>query len=320
LTAILPATLSVMALAGLVSAGAEAQTTIQGQPIRSWGYQLQNDSVAPIAAAPYDLVVVDYQRDPSAGGPFTAAEVAQMKKKPDGSRRIVLAYLSIGEAEDYRYYWSDRNWADARNRFPPVTTENQVWKGNYSVQFWEQEWQNLILNDADSYLNRVIDAGFDGVLLDKVDIADEFQGKTPAGTVASDLMIQFVRKISIVAKVRKKDFLVFAQNGEGFLEDDTFRSAIDGLAKEQLLFSAGFFDPKKPAATPKRNSADDIKWSADLLGRLKAEGKPVLVVEYTNQPNLIEQSLVEFNNLGFLPYFGPRDLAYLAYTKPAAPR
>ena len=30
----------------------------------------------------------------------------ELKIKDNGGKRIVIAYLSIGEAEDYRYYWN----------------------------------------------------------------------------------------------------------------------------------------------------------------------------------------------------------------------
>lgn len=308
---------------GLLSTGAlpmaeaAAQTVVDGVTVRSWGYQLQNDSPAPIAASPYDLVVIDYTRDPAVGGPFTAAEVAQMKKKPDGGRRLVLAYVSIGEAENYRYYWADRNWGDARNRKPPVLEESAEWKGNFTVEFWEQEWQNLILTDSDSYINRIMDAGFDGILLDRVDIVDTLQGKTPAGTVASDLMAQFVRKISVVTKLRNPKFLVVALNAEGLVDDDTYRAAIDGLGKEQLLYSTGFFDPTKPFGAAKPVDPADVAWSTERLAKVKADGKLVLCVEYINQPDLVQKALGEFAKIGCVPYFGPRDLSYLAYTKPA---
>ncbi|NJM54887.1 MAG: hypothetical protein HC841_02225 [Verrucomicrobiae bacterium] len=276
--------------------------------IRSWGYQLQNDSITPIVNSPYDVIVIDYAKQ---NVPFTAAEVAAMKKKPDGSRRLVISYISIGEAEDYRYYWGDRAWQDKRNRLPPVAAENPEWKGNYTVQFWEQEWQNLILFDRDSYINRIMDAGFDGIYLDKVDIVDDLKGKTPAGTEASDLMIQFIRKMSIVTKRRNPQFLIIAQNAEGLLDDDGYRASIDGVGKEGLFYTTGFSDSSKP----KRLSNSDIKWSTDLLSKLKKDGKLVMVVEYVNQPELIERSLKDLTALDFVPYFGPRDLSYLSYTK-----
>jgi hypothetical protein len=85
------------------AAGAERDRLLQAA--KSWGYQLQKVEPAEIAASPYDMVVIDYSRDGSDETAFTREDVARMQKKPDGGRRIVLSYLSIGEAETYRYYW-----------------------------------------------------------------------------------------------------------------------------------------------------------------------------------------------------------------------
>jgi cysteinyl-tRNA synthetase, unknown class len=312
---------TMIALAGCawVSSGPAhaADTIVQGKKILSWGYQLQNDDPAVIASSPYDVIVMDFERDPSLGGPFKPAEVAMMKKKPDGSRRFVISYISIGEAETYRSYWSDRNWGDVRNRTPLIEKENPEWPGNLTVKYWEPEWQNLILNDADSYINRIMDAGFDGIYLDKIDIADDYANKTPPGTIASDLMIQFVRKISIVTKLRNPNFLTIAQNAEGLLDNDVYLAAVDGIGKESLLYSEGLFDPKNPFTTPERNDAPSIKETERLLSKLRAAGKLVMVVEYIRTPTLITKAAGELTALGFIPYFGPRDLAHLAFTEVA---
>jgi cysteinyl-tRNA synthetase, unknown class len=150
---------------GLGASMVAAEPTVRGKVVRSWGYQLQNGTADVIARSPYDLVVIDYSRDSTNAGAFTPAELERMKRKPDGSRRIVLAYVNIGEAEAYRYYWNERGWADQRNRQGLVDAENPDWLQNYAVRYWENEWQDLILMDEDSYLNRVMRAGFDGAPL-----------------------------------------------------------------------------------------------------------------------------------------------------------
>jgi len=303
-------------LAGFVfvaPALAASPVVVQGVTINSWGYQLINDDPADIAKSPYDVIVMDYQRDPSAGGPFKPADLAVMKKKPDGSRRFVIAYISIGEAENYRYYWGDRTWSDVRNRTPLIAKENPEWPGNHSVHYWEQEWENLILNDPDSYINRIIDAGFDGIYLDKIDTSDDYAGKTPAGTDSHALMMQFVRKISTVTKLRNPSFLTIAQNAEGLLDDDDYRDSIDGIGKESVLFNEGLFDAKNPFKKPVRNDTPSIKETERLLSKLRADGKLVMVVEYINDGDLIGKAADELVALGYIPYFGPRDLAHLNY-------
>jgi cysteinyl-tRNA synthetase, unknown class len=294
-----------------------ADPIVQGMAIRSWGYQLQNASIADIARSPYDLMVIDSERDASVGGPFTPAELKAMKKKPDGSRRFVIAYISIGEAETYRSYWRDRNWGDVRNRTPLIEKENPEWEANFNVRYWEQEWQNLILNDADSFINRIMDAGFDGIYLDKVDIADDYQGKTPPGTVSSDLMIQFVRKICTVTKLRDPNFLTIAQNADGLLDDDSYRMAIDGIGRESMLYTSGLFDPNNPFKEPTRNDSDSIKESQRLVDKLVKDKKLVLAVEYINKPALIQRAASEFAARGYVAYFGPRDLAALSVASAA---
>ncbi len=101
-----------------------------------------------------------------------------LKKKKSGNRRLVLAYLSIGEAEDYRYYWK----ASWRNNPPPfLTKENPNWEGNYKVKYWMESWKEIICGNEDgkgfnsSYLKKIIDAGFDGVYLDILDAAMYFE-------------------------------------------------------------------------------------------------------------------------------------------------
>ena len=70
--------------------------------LKSWGYQLNGLDVAEARRSPYDLLVVDATTGLRAGRIMTADDVARLKAKTDGSRRIVVSYLSIGEAEDYR--------------------------------------------------------------------------------------------------------------------------------------------------------------------------------------------------------------------------
>ena len=292
-------------------AAAADGTQLGGLTVANWGYQLQNDDPAAIANSPYDVVVIDYSRDGSAAGAFSADDLAAMKKKPDGSRRIVLAYISIGEAEDYRYYWDERGWKRRANRSGVVDDENGEWKHNYSVRYWLPEWQDLIVNDDDSYMNRILQAGFDGVYLDKIDVCQAYEGRTPDGTVASDLMIQFVRKISAVMKSRKSDFLIVAQNAEFLLADDDYRAALDGIGEEDILFheqqtAGGSF--RDGVA----NDDDTITQTTAQLAKLKADGKAVLAVEYLSDTDTIAAAAERLQNNGYLVYVGPRSLARLA--------
>lgn len=133
-------------------------------------FSSKSDFLQALKNTSYDVLIIDlFFHD---GTSFTADEIAQLKTKSGGGKRKVIAYMSIGEAEDYRYYWqSDWNtnkpsWMDA---------ENPNWPGNYKVKYWETDWQNIIYKNSDSYLNKILAAGFDGVYLDIIDAFEYYE-------------------------------------------------------------------------------------------------------------------------------------------------
>lgn len=103
---------------------------------------------------------------------FSAAEVDQLKNKANGGKRLVVSYMSIGEAEDYRYYWQS-GWTE--NNPSWLDSENPDWEGNFKVRYWEDEWQNIIFGTQDSYLQKILDANFDGVYLDIIEAYEHFE-------------------------------------------------------------------------------------------------------------------------------------------------
>ena len=126
--------------------------------------------IAAATATNYDLLIMDlFFHD---GTAFTASEIAQLKNKANGGKRLVISYLSIGEAENYRFYWqSDWN----KNKPAWMDTENPDWPGNYKVRYWTTDWQSIIYGNDTSYLKKILDAGFDGVYLDIIDAFEYYE-------------------------------------------------------------------------------------------------------------------------------------------------
>lgn len=317
-------------------------TTAPGEPrtargkrlsgVTSWGYQLQNTDPADIAASPFDLVVIDYARQGVDEGRFTPAEVKAMQNKPDGRRRIVLAYLSVGEAEDYRFYWRP-NWVEPAPLKHPAATEpaggpagvtgsaadgrpdaavatvnvprlmapswlgreNESWAGNYLVRYWYDGWQEILFHDERSYLSRILDAGFDGVYLDRV---DAFYAIDADGGFAQDRMTELVIELAQIARRRKPGFIVVPQNGEELLRQPRYVSAIDGIAKEDLLFDK----------TGAPHAADRVERTASDLGIALKAGLPVLVVEYVDQAAKADAASAALTARGMLPLVATRAL------------
>ena len=141
----------------MAMAGGGARADLSG--VQHFTYWLANPSPALISASGFDMAVVDYSRDGSGAQAFRRDDVALMQRKPDGERRIVLSYLSVGEAEDYRFYWKPE-WSVKAPSW--LEAENPDWEGNFKVRYWDPDWKRIIFGSPDAYLDRIIAAGFDG--------------------------------------------------------------------------------------------------------------------------------------------------------------
>ena len=268
----------VFAATGASHAADKAGPALALPAVKSWHYQLQGVDPGAIAHSSADMAVIDHSGE---HGPFTKADVRRMQRKPDGSRRLVLAYMSIGEAESYRWYWPRRSSAW-------LGDENPQWPGNYGVRFWHPDWQAIVLE----YTDKIVAAGFDGVYLDKVDEFEEMGHR--------DEMVTLVDRISQRAKAQQPRFLVVSQNGDALIPDPRFRRAIDGFAREDLLYGE--------ETDGERNSADSIDESIRRLQMLAAEDKPVFVVEYPRDEEQAQTARREIAEQHFIGLMARREL------------
>lgn len=284
------------------------------QDAKLWGYQLTNlvpEQQAKIAASPYDLVVIDMEQSPQDGDTqketlLTREEIERMKVKPDGGRRLIIAYLSIGEAENYRYYWKPA-WNSARPSW--TGKENKDWKGNYLTKYWEPEWQNIVFGNPNAIVDRMIAQGFDGFYLDRVD-AYYYFGDTKD---MRDRMAGFVRKLTDYIRSKKPDAGILVQNAEELLDRPDYVAAIDGIAKESLLYGI----KKEDIA----NTKDDVDWSSKLLKTAQNAGKKIFVVEYLANKQNMADAKKRLDDMGFVMYVGTRGLGtLLAPGEPGGPR
>lgn len=232
--------------------------------------------------------------DPVFGGDhderWTADDLQSIRS--GGEERRVLAYLSIGEAENYRPYWQ-RDW----KRRPPawLGPENPDWKGNFKVAYWSADWQRIILAEID----RIQAAGFDGLYLDIVDAFefyerdnDEFIDHRPnpaTGNTFREDMVAWVDRIAKHARKQRPDFLIIPQNGAQLLESPDYRNRISGIGIEDL-----FTNGKKPQP---RDHTDHV---LGFLNRLKPIRKPVLVIDYAKKKPLTVKARAAAKEQGFV--------------------
>ncbi len=135
----------------------------------SGNFSSKDQMVMALDATDYDVLIIDLFYEDQM---LTSQDVTDLQTKANGGKRLVISYMSIGEAEDYRYYWQDE-WEIS----PPgwLDQENPDWEGNYKVHYWDPDWQAVIYGSSDAYLDRILAAGFDGVYLDIIDGFEYFE-------------------------------------------------------------------------------------------------------------------------------------------------
>ena len=264
---------------------------------KSWHYQLANVDLAKVATVDADVVVVDYA---IAGLALTRDEVAALKVRPGGKPRIVLSYLSVGEGEEKRFYWKPEWKDDPASRPSWIKMNNCAWPGAWAVRFWQDGWKDIVYRGADSYLKRIVDAGFDGVYLDRVDMFEDFPGIKGEQPRAAQEMIALVSELAATGRALKPGFIVVPNNGLGLLADRNFRRTIDGLGMEELLFSE--------KATGVRNGEAKIRSNLALLTKLQWDYKPVFTLEYLTTRESIDAGRRELDRLGIISGFPTRAL------------
>lgn len=123
----------------------------------------KGDFMTAVENTNYDVLIIDAFYN---GNLYSEQEMNRLHQKKNGGTRMVISYLSIGEAEEYRYYWQD-GWDVGNPDW--IFSENPNWPGNYKVKYWDEDWQDLIVGNENSSLQKIIDSGFDGVYLDIID-------------------------------------------------------------------------------------------------------------------------------------------------------
>ncbi len=277
--------------------------------VESWGYQLQRIDLDQLAASDFDLLVIDYADD--SGQPFPPEDIAWLRA--DG--KLVVSYLSIGEAETYRPYW-DPTWVEGDECDAPPSASaprwlegvNPEWCGNYLVQYWDPEWQAIVMD----YLDAILAAGFDGVYLDKVDSFYTWTGEEDLGAPfthpgAGPDMAALVETIAARGRAVHPGFIVVPQNAVEIIEylDGAQRAeylaTISGIAVEDTFF--------RPIGAWDENAAyNPQQYVIGLLAEYQAAGLPVFAVDYVTEPRKIARFAEEARAHGYIPYAGVRAL------------
>lgn len=298
--AIVAVTLAVTAMVPASSVEAEERAALL-DGVKTWAYQLKDvnqEKIDKVIASPFDLVIIDTSMFPNGKEiRLTREQVESMKKKPDGGRRVIIAYFSAGEAEDFRYYWRPE-WKQKRPGW--VFKADKDWKGDFIVKYWDKDWQKIVYGTPDSLVDRIIAAGFDGISIDRVD-AYYYFGDTEEKRLQ---MVDLVKRISTYMREKNPQSVILAQNAEELLEKKDYVDAIDATVKEDLIFGITHREIGNPQG--------DVTHSTKLLDDSRTSGKKVFVVEYLAKKENIAKAREYMKQHGFVLYVGQRDLYELS--------
>ncbi len=264
---------------------------INGIEVTEVLYILQDIDLGEIHNSRYDLVIMDYSAEGNEDTEFSDDEIGLISEM-----RVILAYMSIGEAEDYRFYWNT-SWDADQDGTPDqgapswLDGENPRWDGNYKVRYWMEGWQQLIVG-PNGYLERVLDAGFHGVYLDLVDAYEHYDENR---STARAEMIDLVGRIADEARTADPDFLIVPQNGEALGVNSTYQETVDGIGREEIFYLEGSPNP------------DTASIRADLDRFLQRSGF-VIDIEYVDR-DLRTAAREKARDAGYLQFVGDVDLS-----------
>lgn len=126
-------------------------------------FDTKKELIDKVSDTNFDLILIDLYY---LSFPYTKADLEKLKVKKNGGKRLVICYLNVGAAENWRSYWQP-NWKKGNPKW--LKKNYKGYDNEIYVEFWEPTWQKMIFGNDDSYMKKIINAGFDGVFLDNVE-------------------------------------------------------------------------------------------------------------------------------------------------------
>jgi cysteinyl-tRNA synthetase len=326
-----------------------SSATTAGEPmglgdIGYWAYQIQDldgaGAVDALVASHYDMLVLEPTRTDWTGSRDfdTRGMVAQLKNSlaSDGvHRKGVIAYVDIGEAEDWRWYWTwSTEWdcvGDPPADWPDyiLTCDPDGWSGNYPVAYWDADWKDIVIyghnqgthpdRDYVSAIDEVIKDGFDGIYLDWVEAFEDSTVMVAAQAAGLDPaveMIAFIGEMRDYGRARNRDFVVIQQNAASLIDGHPeLLNVIDAISQEAVWYDGeADVDWGDPDGYDWENEASLVAYYNGYLEQYLSAGVPVFDGEYAL--NYANTAYANSTAEGYVPYVSQRALSRLTTTPP----
>ncbi|MBF0431480.1 MAG: endo alpha-1,4 polygalactosaminidase [Fibrobacteria bacterium] len=255
--------------------------TKNNMEVEKWACYYGEDSSSLARLEEYDLVVME----PDHG--FTP---------PENTRTLYVGYVSLGEAEKFRWYWKEIEGRDF------ILWENENWKDDYLIDIRSSEWQDFLVKRI---IPKIIAKGYEGLFFDTIDtplfLEEKDSEKFAGSAVALGTLIKRIRETF-------PDLVLVSNNG---LRAVTHIGAYVDVFVLESMFTTYDFESKNYGKA-------DSSWRKKRIGQINANkelfaGKPVLVIDYADPGDkaLKDWSGAECKKRGFVPYHTTIDLQKL---------
>ena len=269
--------------------------------VRFWAYNIQDVNTREqhdvLVGTHFDMYVLEPVVTEMGEEEFNISglveEIRQHNIATRGVDPIILAYIDVGQAETWRWYW-DSSWSVGDPEWI-VGEDPDGWEGNLPVAYWDPTWEDIVIYGYKgmSQVEFTLQAGFDGIYMDWIEaFSDEnvIHHAKRNGVDTADAMFTFIDKIRTYARTESPNanpqYLIIAQNASDLYEENPshYRSLIDAIALEAIWYDGegGFDDWDDPAGFNELTNNLYPGWTEEVLEdvlQIKAE-MPVFCVEY----------------------------------------
>ena len=246
-----------------------------------------------------------------------------------GKKRLLLAYVNIGEAESDRTYWQGGWIAPAKTtQGTPnflLTIDPNGWSAKYPVAFWHNDWKNIWIGSA-GRIAKLAEAGWDGVYLDWVSAYDNENVRKQAaeeGISTEKAMMDFIESMRTAAKVVNPNFKIVIQNAPCLIDYDTKRyvSLIDAVSMESTWYTgmclATWSDPLAGDIAGKNEYSQTSDVLVKQYQKFLNYKIPVFTIDYCIDRENADGVYEEAQSLGFKPLVTRVSLSKITETPPS---
>lgn len=208
------------------------------------------------------------------------------------SKTMMIGYVSLGEAESYRYFWPKIKDT------PIILQKNPNWLESCYVDINNPEWSRLLLEEV---IPNIVSQGFDGLFFDTIDTVDIFADNKQEYENAKTAMITLIKNI----REKYPDLYLISNNGFSIIYDIV--EYLNGVLIEDLSMMIDFKTNKY------RKVEEDVKQDkTKVLRDLKQKyDLDIFVIDYADENDKKSKKICKnyAEKNGFLFYVAEKNLS-----------